>query len=66
MAYKAFGGRVAANVGNGKRVLAIDKDAVEAATEMLEACRKASNNQLGGADNTKQLATDIAAYEKAM
>lgn len=66
-AFKAFGGRVFAAVGDGKRVLKADPDAIEAAGEMLAACERAAKTQTTGTgEAATELANAIATYDKAI
>jgi hypothetical protein len=55
--------RVAANVGDGVRVLEADEDAIEAAKKMIEACGRVASLR-GSSDMAKELADLTAAYEK--
>jgi hypothetical protein len=65
-AFPAFGGRLAA-VGDGKRALKVDEDAVEAAGEAIQACRRATETHTA-ADGRAigELTAAVATYEKAL
>ncbi|MDQ3369438.1 MAG: hypothetical protein M3680_28765 [Myxococcota bacterium] len=67
-AFKAYGGRLFATVGDAKRLTTgVDPDAVEAAAEALTACQTAAGTSTTGTgDAAEQLRTKIAAYEKAL
>jgi hypothetical protein len=67
-AFKAFGGRVAKLVGNGKRILDdADPDAVEAAVAAVAACDAATSIQTTGRGEAKNdLAKAMKAYDKAV
>lgn len=63
--YKPFA-RLTDTVGDAKRVLEADEDAVAAAKEMVNACQTAATSNRIGAGVQKELAKKIAAYEKLM
>lgn len=65
-AFPAFGGRLAA-VGDGKRVLEVDEDAVEAAGDAITACKDATAlHTTGDGVAIGELNKAVAAYEKAL
>ena len=63
--YKPFA-RLTDTVGDAKRVLEADEDAIAAAKEMVDACNTAARSNRIGAGVQKELAKKIAAYEKLM
>jgi hypothetical protein len=64
IAFKKFP-RVAANVGDGVRVLEADEDAIEAAKKMISACQSVASIR-GSSEMAKEVADKMTVYEKEL